>query len=274
MLRLAVEMAQQLQLRLGDGLEDVDVFRDDQLEAGGGHHLVDCHARLKAPQPHPVRLLLEVEDGEVRDDRARTTVPQTRLAPAVPAGEIPGAGHPIDPLDETSGLMVGHDHSLVAQGDDVVGAAGAGKPHRRPVGIADQAGVDVAEHVDLGHAEKAVVEESALCHQEDVSGAGEHLGTDGGAHLVGRVRQFTGHQVDAHHAALENDCQARSLPATRQRSGDQRLPDAREHHLAVLEQPARGDRHDLVGSGVQRVSGLPASPFTQVIAASSPQRPR
>jgi hypothetical protein len=103
---------------------------------------------------------------------------------------------------------------------------------------------------DLCDADEAVVEEPALSHQEDVGGGGEHLGADGGTDLVGRSRQLARHEFDADHAAFEQHGQVRRLAALGDGRGHQGLTDAGEEDLAVLQQPAGGDRHDLVGPGV------------------------
>ena len=42
----------------------------------------------------------------------------------------------------------------------------------------------------------------------------------------------------------------RRLATLGDRGGHQRLADSGEQHLAVLEEPARGDGHDLVGPGI------------------------
>ena len=103
--------------------------------------------------------------------------------------QVAGTRDEVNPLHEASRLVAGHDHDLLAARDDVVGAAAAREPNLRPVGIADVAGVDVSELVDLTGADEAVVVAAALPVQEDLVDRRDHERVVGGAHLVGGDRQ-------------------------------------------------------------------------------------
>ena len=170
--------------------------------------------------------------------------------------------------------MLGDDHDLIAHRRDVVGAARAGQPDPRLRGVADDAAVDVAVLVDLRASDEPVVEEAPLSHQEDIRCAGEHLGADGGADLVGRGRQLTWRQLDADHPALEEHGEVRRLAPLGDRSGHQRLADPCEERL-----PSSSSRlAAMVMISFGRASGCctarPAGDSVSewVIVATSPRR--
>src|SRR5690606_38417605 len=71
------------------------------------------------------------------------------------AAQIAGGSDEIDLLRENLAVMVRTpQHDALGHRHDGRRATATGKTHRGPVGVADEAGVDAASRVDLGHAEE------------------------------------------------------------------------------------------------------------------------
>ena len=125
-------------------------------------------------------------------------------------------------------------------------------PGRRVFGllrIADERAVEIAVLIDLRAAHEADVDVAALQQQQDVGAAEHHVGAPRAALLVGRGRQLARLDEGADDAALEQDGQAGTAQALRQRRRQQRDADAGEHHLPVL-QLARAQNGEQLACGV------------------------
>src|SRR4029077_5851607 len=75
-----------------------DLVAEQQLEAGLRADLADADAWLQREQPHPAAGRLEVEQGQVGDHGPEPTGEQPGPGPAVPAGQVAGAGDEVDPF--------------------------------------------------------------------------------------------------------------------------------------------------------------------------------
>jgi hypothetical protein len=92
-----------------------------------------------------------------------------------------------------------------------LGPAAARQSHPRVLEAADHAGVDIAVLVDLGRAEKPVVEVTALRIQEDIGDICQHVRAVCRLHLVGGDGQPAGQRRRADDAALQHDRQVRRV---------------------------------------------------------------
>src|SRR5215467_3035063 len=82
-----------------------DLVADQQLEPGLLTDLVNAHPRLQPAQPHPAGERLKVKQRQVGDHGAEPAGRETCIGPAVPAGEVAGAGDEVDLLDEAPRLV-------------------------------------------------------------------------------------------------------------------------------------------------------------------------
>ena len=162
-------------------------------------------------------------------------------SPAQPAR----AGDEVDVLDEAA-LLVLHRDDHRGEARDVVAAAGSRKTRLRARRIANERAVQIAVLIDLRSAHEADVDVAALQQQQHFSAAEDHVRACRAALIVGRRRQSAGLDERADHAALEQDRQARTPQALRERRGEERNADSGKHDLAVLEVAVR--------------SGSPAAP--------------
>ena len=129
----------------------------DRLEAGVVQHLLDGDAGMHRFQPHPLALLLEIEDAQRRDAEARPAAGQVQLVARIGAAFAEAeARAPVEPLGQRL-LVVIVDVEIVAAdvGAHAGGADAAGPAHLQMMEVAadaDQVGVAVG--VDLQAADE------------------------------------------------------------------------------------------------------------------------
>src|SRR5699024_10631174 len=119
-----------------------------------------------------------------------------RLRPGFTTGQIPGTRDEVDRFYKPARFVICRDERLIAHGNNVVSPAGPREANIGAIVVTNQTGIDVPISIHLGYAQEPVIEISALSHEENFSGAGEHLGASRSPHLVRRAREMTGHQLN------------------------------------------------------------------------------
>src|SRR5699024_12609231 len=121
---------------------------------------------------------------------------EARLRAGFSVGEMRGICKEVELFYEPARFVICRDERLIAHGNKVVRPAGPREANIGAIVVTNQTGIDVSISVHLGYAQDPVIEISALSHEENFSGAGEHLGASRSPHLVRRCREMTGLQLN------------------------------------------------------------------------------
>ena len=130
---------------------------NDRLEAGALQHLLDRDAGMHRFEPHPLGLLLEIEDAQRRDAEARPAARQVELLARVGAALAKAeARAPVEPLGQRLLVVIVDVEIVAADVGPHAGGADAARPaHLQMIEVAadaDQVGVAVG--VDLQAADE------------------------------------------------------------------------------------------------------------------------
>ncbi len=148
-----------------------------------------------------------------------------------------------------------HRDDHLRQAGDVVAATGSRQARRCVVWIPDERAVEVAVLVDLRAAHKADIDIAALQQKQHIGAAQHHIGAPRAALLIGGGRQFPRLDERPDHAPFEQNGETRGVQPLRQGCRQERDPHAREHDLAVTQQPSTHDREQFACRVVCRASG-------------------
>ncbi len=188
-----------------------------------------------------------LHDAQVGDDRHRPLARQAEALARVAALAMADRGDEGQLVDEGAVRLLEDDQHFLGAAGDFRRAAGSRQAHLGLAVVADHGGVDVAEAVDLGRAEEADVDPSALQPvAEDLAGGDHGIGGLGQLAVADGQRQDAG--LGADRPGLVDQHDVRRGSQARQVGGLRRQADADEAHRAVVQAAGGGHGHHLVGA--------------------------
>ena len=223
------------------GLHRPDVGRDPQVPAGRLASVVGRHVGVELGHRQLPRLGIRLEHAEVGHHAGHA-----HSSPPAHIGRLADAREEVEPLDERARRLPEHDERLPAPRGDLRGPACARQPHFRPLVVADDRAVQIPVRVDLGRAQKAYVDPSALKPVAEDLGHGDHgIRRLGELAVADREREMLRLRPDRT-ALVDQDAVGRV-----RRPGEvgcaARKPDANEADSAVGEPACCRHRHHLFG---------------------------
>src|SRR5690606_11018858 len=119
-------------------------------------------ARMERGDGEFLRLRIRLPDRKIGDEQGRPPGGQAEPLAVVAALAMAEAREEVDLFDHRAARLLERDEDLAAGGGDLGGSATARQAGFRMAVVADHRGVDVAEAVELGGAEKADRDPPAL----------------------------------------------------------------------------------------------------------------
>src|SRR5450830_321983 len=241
-----LEVAQGVQFGLTGDIADRNLIGKAHGPTGGGDHLLAGYPRVQRGHHELVAGRLRLHDAQVGDDPDGTGTRQAQAFARVAAFAVTNRGNEVQLVDKGTCRLLEDDQYAFRRAGDFRGATGTGQADLGRKIVADHRGVDIAETVDLGRAEKTDINAPALQPvAEDLTGRHHGVGGFSQFAVANGQRQHTG--LGANRARLVDQYHVRRRGQARQVGSLGGQADADKADRTVLQTTGGSHRHHFIG---------------------------